>query len=133
MDVGLLGVPRHVTEKPAILSVEEMEVMRRHPGHGALLLADLAGFEEISDWVESHHERPDGRGYPDMLTDDELALPPRILAAADAYCALRAERPHRAALPVEAALDVLRNGAGEQFDARVVAVLPDSLDACEPA
>ncbi len=133
MDVGLLGVPRHITEKPAILSVEEMEVMRRHPGQGAQLLTDVAGFEEVGDWVESHHERPDGRGYPDMLTDDELALPPRILAVADAYCALRAERPYRPALAVEAALEVLRNGAGEQFDPRVVGVLPDALPACEPA
>ncbi len=133
MDIGLLGVPRHITEKPAILSVEEMEVMRRHSGQGALLLADLRGFEEISDWVESHHERPDGRGYPDMLTDDELALPPRILAVADAYCALRAERPYRSALPVEAALEVLHNGASEQFDPRVVGALPDALPACEPA
>ena len=133
MDVGLLGVPRHITEKPAILSVEEMEVMRRHPGQGALLLADLSGFEEIADWVESHHERPDGRGYPDMLADDELALPPRILAVADAYCALRAERPYRPALEIEASLDVLQNAAGEQFDPRVVAALPDALPACEPA
>lgn len=127
LDIGQLGVPRRVVEKPSILTVEEMELMRRHPGTGARLLEGIPGFEEVTEWVEQHHERPDGRGYPEMLGEGELGLPPRILAVADAYWALRAHRPYRPAHSDEEARDVLLAGAGKQFDADVVAVLPDAL------
>ncbi len=129
LDIGQLGVPRRVVEKPSILTVEEMELMRRHPGTGARLLEGIPGFEEVALWVEQHHERPDGRGYPEMLGDEELAVPPRILAVADAYWALRAHRPYRPAHTAEEALDILRASAGRQFDADVVTILPDALDA----
>ncbi len=129
LDIGQLGVPPHILEKPSILTVDEMELMRRHPGLGARMLERVPGFEEISSWVEQHHERPDGRGYPEMLTDDELPLAPRILAVADAYWALRAERPYRPAHGPEEALEILRAGAGRQFDADVVESLPASLEA----
>lgn len=127
LDLGQLGVPRAVTEKPSILTVDEMEMMRRHPGMGARLLDGAPGFEEIVTWVEQHHERPDGRGYPEMLTLDELALPPRILAVADAYWALRAHRPYRPAFSHDDAMATLQAGAGRQFDASVVEALPAAM------
>jgi len=127
LDIGQLGVPRRVVEKPSILTVEEMELMRRHPGMGSRLLEHVPGFDEITEWVEQHHERPDGRGYPEMLDDEELGLPARILAVADAYWALRAHRPYRPAHTAEEALDILLAGAGRQFDAGVVGVLPEAL------
>lgn len=129
LDIGQLGVPRRVVEKPSILTVEEMELMRRHPRMGSRLLEHVPGFDEITEWVEQHHERPDGRGYPEMLDDEELALPPRILAVADAYWALRAHRPYRPAHTAEEALDILLGGAGRQFDADVVGTLPEALVA----
>jgi HD-GYP domain-containing protein (c-di-GMP phosphodiesterase class II) len=131
LDLGQLGVPRAVTEKPSILTVDEMEQMRRHPGLGARLLAGAPGFDEIATWVEQHHERPDGRGYPEMLTLDELPLPPRILGVADAYWALRAHRPYRQAFSHEDAMATLEAGAGRQFDADVVAALPAAVAALE--
>lgn len=129
LDIGQLGVPRRVVEKPSILTVEEMELMRRHPGTGARLLDGIPGFEEVALWVEQHHERPDGRGYPEMLGEEDLGVPPRILAVADAYWALRAHRPYRPAHTADEALGILRASAGRQFDADVVMALPDALDA----
>ncbi len=133
LDLGQLGVPRSVTEKPSILTVDEMELMRRHPGLGARLLEGVPGFEAIASWVEQHHERPDGRGYPEMLTRKELALPPRILGVADAYWALRADRPYRPAVTGPEALATIQSAAGRQFDADVVAVLPAAIAAFEAA
>jgi len=129
LDIGQLGVPRRVVEKPSILTVEEMEQMRRHPGTGARLLEGIPGFEEVVQWVDQHHERPDGRGYPEMLGDEELGVPPRILAVADAYWALRAHRPYRPAHTADEALDILRASAGRQFDEDIVMLLPDALNA----
>ncbi len=131
MDIGQLGVPRHITEKPAILSIDEMELMRRHPGWAARLLETLPGFEEVALWVESHHERPDGRGYPDLLTQTEIPLAARVLAVADAYWALRAPRPYRDALNAEGATAVIEEASGTQFDAGVAAALRRALRAIE--
>jgi HD-GYP domain-containing protein (c-di-GMP phosphodiesterase class II) len=128
LDIGQLGVPPQILDKPSILTVDEMELMRRHPGVGARLLETVPGFEDITTWVEQHHERPDGRGYPEMLSDDELPLPPRILSVADAYWALRAERPYRSAHGPDEALEILRVSAGRQFDRDVVEALPGALD-----
>ncbi|MBM4415723.1 MAG: HD domain-containing protein [Chloroflexi bacterium] len=128
-DVGQLGVPRQITEKPALLSLEEMEVMHRHPSWGARLLELVPGFEEIASWIEAHHERPDGRGYPALLASAELPFAVRILAVADAYCALRVERAHQARLTQQAALATIEDGAGTQFDTRVTLALEPALHA----
>lgn len=127
LDIGQLGVPRNIADKPSILTVDEMEQMRRHPGLGARILERVPGLAEVAGWVESHHERPDGRGYPEMLGGDRLPLPPRILGAADAYCALRADRPYRAAFPPDEAMRLMEAGRGAQFDALVVEALPAAL------
>jgi len=133
MDVGQLGVPRHVGEKPDILSVDEMEVVCRHPGWGAQLLQRVPGFETLAEWVQHHHERPDGRGYPGLLDRVEVPLAGFVLGAADAYWALRADRSDRGALTQAEALAVMNESAGEQFDAEAVKALPDALDAMEHA
>lgn len=127
LDLGQLGVPRHITEKPDLLTITEMETMRRHPGWSARLLEHIPALEPLALWVEAHHERPDGRGYPEMLDGTEIPQPARILAVADAYWALRAERPYRSALSPAQALETILGGAGEQFDARVAGWLPAAL------
>jgi HD-GYP domain-containing protein (c-di-GMP phosphodiesterase class II) len=101
LDIGQLSVPRAVTEKPAIFTVEEMEMIRRHSGLGSRIVEGIPGMGEITLWIEMHHELPDGRGYPEVLTDDELPLPASILAVADSYWTLRTERPYRDALTSE--------------------------------
>ncbi|MCC6238484.1 MAG: HD domain-containing protein [Dehalococcoidia bacterium] len=128
-DLGLLGVPRHITDKPAILTVPEMETMQRHTSSGALIVEDLPGLEAVARWIEAHHERIDGRGYPEMLEADEIPLPARILAVADSYCALRSERPYRPAFGATEAMGIIESGAGTQFDPAVASMLPDALRA----
>lgn len=127
LDIGQLGVPRGILGKPSILTVDEMELMRRHPGMGARLLEAVPGLDELSTWVEQHHERPDGRGYPNMLDADELSLPSLILSVADAYWALRARRPYRTGHSAEETLRVLREAAGQHYDADVVSALEGAL------
>ena len=133
IDLGHLGVPRHIIEKPDILSVDEMEVMRRHPGWGAQLIERIPGFERIANWVQHHHERPDGRGYPSLLERDEIPLPSLILAVSDAYWALRADRSDRPALSADDVLRLMNAAAGEQFLPDVVEALPGALGALEAA
>jgi putative nucleotidyltransferase with HDIG domain len=130
-DLGLLGVPRHITDKPAILTVQEMETMQRHASGSARIVEALPGMDVVAHWIEAHHERMDGRGYPEMLEGEEIPLPARILAVADTYSALRAERPYRDAFGSEAALDIIGGGAGPQFDPAVVAMLPAALAEIE--
>jgi HD-GYP domain-containing protein (c-di-GMP phosphodiesterase class II) len=115
-DVGLLGVPARVMSKPDILSVTEMQLMRQHPSHSEMVLRQLNGFEEIAFWISRHHERPDGKGYPEMLSGDEIPLESRIIAVADVYAALTSERPHRGALSPNDARQILLRAAGTQLD-----------------
>lgn len=131
LDIGQLGVPRHITDKPTILTVQEMEMMRRHPGLGAHMLEHAPGLGEVAGWIAAHHERPDGRGYPELLSIDDLPLPPRILAVADAYWALRSERPYRVAFSEGEVMAMLQVGAGQQFDAAAVRSLPAALRALD--
>ena len=129
LDLGHLGVPRHITEKPDILSVDEMEIMRRHPGWGAQLLERIPGFEQIARWVQHHHERPDGRGYPSLLDRNEIPLASLILGVADAYWALCSDRSDRPSLASEDVLRVMADASGEQFEGAIVEELPAALAA----
>jgi len=119
-DVGLLGVPARVMTKPDILSVAEMQLMRQHPQHSEAVLQDLAGFEEVAQWIARHHERPDAKGYPEMMSGDEIPLESRILAVADVFAALTAERPHRGAVTRKDAKQILLGAAGTQLDPELV-------------
>jgi HD-GYP domain-containing protein (c-di-GMP phosphodiesterase class II) len=119
-DVGLLGVPARIMSKPDILSVSEMQVMRQHPSSSEMILESLTGFEEVAFWIARHHERPDGRGYPDMLEGDDLPLEARIIAVADVHSALTSERPHRGAISSKDAKQILLGAAGTQLDPELV-------------
>jgi diguanylate cyclase (GGDEF)-like protein/putative nucleotidyltransferase with HDIG domain len=118
-DIGKLGVADAVLKKPGALTDEEWAEMRRHPELGARIL-DHANLRDISGWVLAHHERIDGRGYPHGLAGADIPLEARILAVADAYEAMTADRAYRAALGHGAAQEELRAGAGTQFDPEVV-------------
>jgi HD-GYP domain-containing protein (c-di-GMP phosphodiesterase class II) len=118
-NVGMLGVPARIMSKPDILSVAEMQLMRQHPANSEVILQDLLGFEEVSIWIARHHERPDGKGYPEMLTGDEIPMEARLIAVADVYTALTADRAHRKALSRRDAKQVLLGAAGTQLDAEL--------------
>jgi HD-GYP domain-containing protein (c-di-GMP phosphodiesterase class II) len=119
-DLGLLGVPARIIAKPDILTLTEMESMRRHPSNSQLVAESLPGLEQVASWLGAHHERPDGRGYPEMLEEDDIPLEARIIAVADTYVALTSRRPYREALSHGDAIEVLRGGAGTQFSSELV-------------
>jgi len=121
-DIGTIGVAEKTICKPGPLSEREWPEVRSHPEVGARILRN-ARLTDLSGWVLAHHERPDGRGYPNGLRQGEIPLEASILAVADAYEAMTAERPFRPALPGEAVLVELERGAGEQFEERVVGAL----------
>lgn len=118
-DVGRVGVPDELLVKAGPLSEEEWRWIRGHPAVGARML-ETTDFADIGEWILAHHERPDGTGYPSGRTAAEVPIEASILAVADAYEAMTAERPYRAALDPAAAGDELRRGAGSQFEERVV-------------
>jgi len=126
-DIGKIGVSDRVLSKPGPLDADEWQEMRTHPEIGARLLSRTE-FEDLRAWILAHHERPDGLGYPHKLSGDEIPLEARILAVADAYEAMTADRPYRRALPLEEAHAELRKGAGTQFDAEIVAAFERVLD-----
>lgn len=119
-NIGLLGVPARVMSKPDILSVTEMQLMRQHPANSEMILQELPGFEEVSVWIGRHHERPDGKGYPEMLSGDEIPTESRILAIVDVYDALTSDRPHRGAMSARDAKQILLGAAGTQLDPELV-------------
>jgi diguanylate cyclase (GGDEF)-like protein/putative nucleotidyltransferase with HDIG domain len=126
-DIGKVGVPDSILQKPARLSDEELAVIRRHPELGAQML-DHASLADVRAWVGAHHERPDGLGYPQGLGDDAIPLEARIIAVADAYEAMTSDRSYRSSLDHDAARRELQRCAGTQFDARVVRALVSMLE-----
>jgi putative nucleotidyltransferase with HDIG domain len=119
-DVGKIGVPDEILRKPGRLTPEEEEVMRQHPLIGALIVGAVPGMERVLDGVRCHHERYDGKGYPDGLQGEEIPLLGRLMAIADTYSAMTTDRPYRKALPIEVALEEIRKNSGTQFDPLMV-------------
>jgi HD-GYP domain-containing protein (c-di-GMP phosphodiesterase class II) len=129
-DVGKLSVPNAILNKPGRLTDEEFAEIRRHPGAGRKLLAELGGFPPlVLDLVESHHERLDGGGYPNRIPAGELDVAVRILTVADVYDALTADRVYREAWPSERAIALLEDETGTAFDPECVAALRELLAA----
>ena len=110
-DIGKISTPDAILNKPGSLNPEEMEQVRRHPDTGEQICSGLKTLQPVLDLIRHHHERPDGRGYPDGLSGDAVTLPVRIMAACDAYDALTTERPYRRALPWSEAMALLQQGA----------------------
>jgi len=127
-DIGKISVADSIVNKPGALTDDEWEEMKKHPELGARML-ERAELWDIAEWVLSHHERPDGKGYPLGLVGDEIPLEARIVAVADAYEAMTTDRVYRKSIGHTAARAELRRGSGTQFDDRVVAAF---LKAHEP-
>jgi diguanylate cyclase (GGDEF)-like protein/putative nucleotidyltransferase with HDIG domain len=127
-DVGKIAVPDRILLKPGPWDDEERMQIRKHPEVGARLLVSES-LNDIRSWVIAHHERPDGSGYPYGLTGDMIPLEAKIVAVADAYEAMTADRVYRSALGTHAAREELRRCAGSQFDEQVVEIFLDLLGA----
>lgn len=120
-DLGKIGPHhQHILQKPGSLSHEEQRTLRGHPAAGAEIIKKVRALRRPAEIVRSHHERPDGRGYPFGLMSHDVPIGARILNVSDAFDAMTSDRPYRRALSVDSALRELAQGAGTQFDRDVV-------------
>jgi putative nucleotidyltransferase with HDIG domain len=120
-DIGKIGLPAGLLEKPGSLTLEERRQMQEHSAIGERILAKVEDYAEIARIVRHHHERWDGQGYPDGLSNENIPLISRIIAVADAYNAMTSDRPYRDAMPSRVARLRLAQGVESQFDTTVVA------------
>jgi putative nucleotidyltransferase with HDIG domain len=120
-DIGKIGLPPGLLEKPGALTLEERRQMEEHSVIGERILTNVDDYAEIATIVRHHHERVDGQGYPDGLVADEIPLLSRIIAVADAYNAMTSDRPYRDAMPSQVARLRLAQAVESQFDTSVVA------------
>lgn len=120
-DIGKIGLPAGLLEKPGALTLEERRLMETHPEIGERILAKVDDYAEIAAVVRHHHERFDGNGYPDGLTREDIPLLARVIAVADAYNAMTSDRPYREAMPSRVARLRLAQAVETQFDTSVVA------------
>jgi putative nucleotidyltransferase with HDIG domain len=120
-DVGKIGLPPGLLEKPGPLTLDERRRMEEHPAIGERILTNVEDYAEIARIVRHHHERVDGTGYPDRLRGEEVPVISRIIAVADAYNAMTSDRPYRDAMPSRVARLRLAQAVGSQFDTTVVA------------
>jgi putative nucleotidyltransferase with HDIG domain len=119
-DIGKLGVPVAVLDKPGALNDEEFGMIKSHSTLGARILEPINAYAEIIPMVLQHHERFDGKGYPDGLSGEEIELGARILAVADVFDALKSDRPYREGWSLERVNELILNEGGRQFDPQVV-------------
>lgn len=127
-DIGKIGIPDEILNKPGPLTEQEWITMRQHPVIGAKILRSVPGTDDIVPLVLHHHERIDGTGYPDGLRGEDVPLLVRVLAVADGFEAMTAKRSYRNAMTMDQALATLREGAGTQWDTELVKALHSFLD-----
>ncbi len=122
-DVGKIGIPDSILNKPAKLNEDEWETMKRHSAIGADILAKIAGFERVSEAVLAHHERFEGQGYPAGIAPTSIPIESRIVSVVDAYDAMTHDRPYHKAMSHDEAMKQLDLHSGTQFDPAVVEVM----------
>jgi diguanylate cyclase (GGDEF)-like protein len=128
-DVGTVAVSERVLLKPGPLNPQEREVLELHPRIGAQVVSQLAALRPLAPAILHHHERYDGAGYPNGLSGDEIPVPARLIAVADAFSAMMHDRPHRSRRTVDEACAVLEREAGAQFDPEMVRLLVEEVRA----
>jgi putative nucleotidyltransferase with HDIG domain len=130
-DIGKIGLPAGLLEKPGPLTLDERRQMEQHSEIGERILRNVDDYSEIADIVRAHHERIDGMGYPDGIHGDGIPLLARIIGVADAYDAMTSDRPYREALPSRVARMRLAQAVGTQFDTAVVAAFEAILTTAD--
>jgi putative nucleotidyltransferase with HDIG domain len=119
-DIGKIGTPDAVLNKPTRLTDEEFKIMKQHPSDSYNILKGFTVFEKVARFAKHHHERFDGRGYPDGLKGEQIPLFSRIILIADTFDAMTSTRVYRKGLPYQVAFDELNEFAGSQFDPNLV-------------
>jgi putative nucleotidyltransferase with HDIG domain len=126
-DIGKIGIDINILHKREKLTPADIEVLKQHPSIGVRILEPIHFLGEVREIIEQHHERFDGQGYPKGLTTEDWLLEARILAVCDTYDAMTSDRPYRKALPMEVAIQEIRDHSGRQFDP---AVASSFIDMC---
>jgi HD-GYP domain-containing protein (c-di-GMP phosphodiesterase class II) len=121
-DIGKIEMPKYILNKKEELTEEERNYLRQHPIYSENILEPLSGIELLTDYVRHHHERYDGKGYPDGLAGEEISLGARILCVADSFDAMVSERPYSKNMTMEQAFKELEKNAGTQFDPEIVKI-----------
>ena len=115
-DIGKIGTPEYILQKPGKLLAEEIEKIKEHPQQGAQILSTINEFKDIVGWIKHHHEMYDGKGYPDRLIAEKIPVPARIISIADSFDAMTSDRPYRKAMDTAKAMDIMDDLAGSQYD-----------------
>lgn len=125
-DIGKIGIPQNILCKPGKLTDEEFAIMKSHPEKGEKILTGIKKLAIISNWLKTHHERWDGRGYPLGLKGEEIPFSSRIIALADTYDAMTSTRSYRKALTHEIAISEIEKCAGTQFDPNLAKIFVEN-------
>ena len=128
-DIGKIAIPEAILNKQGKLTDEEYKVMKEHPGRGSEIVKPLALPQECLDGIRHHHERFDGKGYPDGLKDGEIPMAAAIMAVADAFDAMTSDRPYRKGLTKETAIEEIKRCAGAQFNPVCVKAMVELYEA----
>ena len=127
-DVGKIGIPNSIINKPSKLTDEEYDVIKNHPILGEKILKNITEFPKLLTGARWHHERYDGKGYPDGIAGEEIPMEARIIAIADSYDAMTSERSYRGALPQAVVRDEVEKGKGTQFDPAFAEIMISMID-----
>jgi len=126
-DIGKIGTPDQVLNKPSRLTEEEFQIMKQHPEHSYEILKEYPMLEKIGRNARYHHERYDGRGYPEGMKGEDIPLLSRIILIADTFDAMTSTRPYRKGLDYSVAFEELEQFAGTQFDPKCVAAFVEGM------
>jgi HD-GYP domain-containing protein (c-di-GMP phosphodiesterase class II) len=128
-DIGKIGIPSEILQKPGPLTDAEFEIVKEHPELGEKILAPIERLEDVRPIVRSCHERWDGLGYPDGKSGTDIPIESRVVLVCDAFHAMVTDRPYRGALPHEEAVRRLKEASGTQFDPTAVAAFVRLFEA----
>jgi len=128
-DIGKIGIPDRILNKPSHLTSDEFEEIKSHPVRGVEIISNLSHLRDIVPWILHHHEAWDGSGYPKGLKMEEIPIEARILAVADVYDALTTKRAYRSAFSKEEAIKIMNEMKGEKLDPQLVDLLISLIDS----
>ncbi|ANQ54491.1 phosphohydrolase [Thermosipho sp. 1063] len=120
-DIGKIGIPEHILNKPGKLNDEEFEIMKKHTVYGEKIIKTIPGWSLVGDVIRHHHENWDGSGYPDGLKGQEISLRAQIVSIVDVFVALTEDRPYRKGLSVEKSLSIMKDMVGVKFSSELFA------------
>ena len=121
-DIGKIGTPESILQKPGRLTPEEMQIIREHPAKGAQILSNISELRDVITWIRHHHEWYDGNGYPDGIAAYDIPLQARVIAVADSFDAMTSDRPYRKGMTADVAIGKMEECSGSQFDPQLLQV-----------